>query len=148
MRARMAIGALGVLVGIYGAYLWLSRQELAQIKNAFIWLAGGAILHDAVISMGVIAVAALASRVVPTVAKAPIAVGAIVLGSVTLLAVPMLGRFGEKADNPTLLDRNYTAGWLLVAGVVVGVVGVAVVVASVVRARRGSAVPVTTDGPL
>ncbi len=43
-------------------------------------------------------------------AKAPAVVGCVVLGSVTLLAVPVLGRFGERSDNPTLLDRNYTAG--------------------------------------
>ena len=68
-----------------------------------------------------------------------------VLGSVTLLAVPVLGRFGARADNPTLLDRPYTAGWLLLAGLVL----TSVVVATVVRARRRAAGPEgrSTDGP-
>ena len=35
---------------------------------------------------------------------------------VTLVAVPVLGRFGARADNPTLLDRDYVAGWLVLAG--------------------------------
>ena len=33
-----------------------------------------------------------------------------------LWAIPVLGRFGARHDNPTLLDRNYVAGWALVAG--------------------------------
>jgi hypothetical protein len=44
-----------------------------------------------------------------------VAGGLVVLGSVTLLAVPVLGRFGARPDNPTLLDRNYAAGWVVLA---------------------------------
>jgi hypothetical protein len=33
--------------------------------------------------------------------------------------VPTLGRFGATADNPTLLDRDYLAGWLVFAAIVV-----------------------------
>ena len=55
-----------------------------------------------------------------------------VLGPVTLLAVPVLGRFGERPDNPTLLDRDYTAGWLVLAGLT----ALTVAAAAVVRSRR------------
>ncbi len=61
----------------------------------------------------------------------------VVLGSLTILAIPMLGRFGAKADNPTLLDRNYWLGWSLIAVLVVA----GVVVASVLRARQDVAGP-------
>ena len=44
----------------------------------------------------------------------------------------MLGRFGARPDNPTLLDRDYLVGWLVLAGVVLLVT----VVASLVRSRR------------
>lgn len=134
LRTRLLIGLLGVVVGVYGAYLWLSRQEGPQITSAAKWLVAGPILHDLVLSMAVILVVAVASRVVPDPARAPLAVGAIVLGSVSLIAVPMLGRYGEKPDNPTLLDRDYTTGWLVVAGLVL----LGVLVATVVRARRSS----------
>jgi hypothetical protein len=46
------------------------------------------------------------------------------------MAVPVLGRWGANADNPTILDRNYTLGWLVVASLVL-----AGVVAGVLRAR-------------
>ena len=42
--------------------------------------------------------------------RAPAVAGLVVLGSVTLLAIPVLGRFGARADNPTLLDRHYGVG--------------------------------------
>lgn len=129
-RTRVAIGSIGVLGGLYGAYLVLSRGH--DLLNLVLWLAGGVVLHDAVLSMSVIAIGALVFRVVPDIAKAPVTVGFVVLGSLTLLAVPVLGKFGERSDNVTLLDRNYVVGWLVVAGLTI----VSVTVASVVRSRR------------
>ena len=49
----------------------------------------------------------------PRAARAPAVVGFVVLGSVTLLAVPVLGRFGARPDNATLLDRDYVVGWVV-----------------------------------
>ena len=49
-------------------------------------------------------------------------------GTVTLVAVPVLGRFGARPDNPTLLDRNYSLGWLVLAALIVVVVAVAAIV--------------------
>jgi hypothetical protein len=127
---RVAIGSLGVLGGLYGAYLVLSRGH--DLLNLVFWLAGGVVLHDAVLSMSVIAIGALVFKVVPDIAKAPVTVGFVVLGSLTLLAIPVLGKFGERSDNVTLLDRNYLVGWLVVAGLTFGCVAVA----TVVRSRR------------
>jgi hypothetical protein len=73
-----------------------------------------------------------AVRLVPSPARGPLAVALVVWGSLTLLAVPVLGRFGTLADNPTLLDRPYqTSWWILTAVVAMTVAG-----AAVVRARR------------
>ena len=128
---RWVIGATGVVIGAFGAWFLFSRQDLDQLINAGEWLIAGAILHDAVLAMITIALGALAVRLAPAPARAPLVVAFIVLGSVTLLAVPVLGRFGARADNATLLDRHYTAGWLVLAGITL----VAVVVATLVRSR-------------
>lgn len=132
MRTRIALGAVGVLVAAYGAWLLLTRQDAEQVRSAAVWLVAGVLLHDVVLAPVVVLLGLLLSRVTPPAARAPVAVGAVVLGTVTLMAVPVLGRFGARPDNPTLLDRDYTAGWLVLAGVVVAVV----VVATLVRARR------------
>jgi hypothetical protein len=129
---RPVLGGLGVVVGLYGAWLLLSRQDGAQVVDVVRWLVAGVVLHDVVLAGLVLVAAVVVTRVVPEPARAPVAVAAIVLGSVTLLAVPVLGRFGAKADNPTLLDRDYLAGWSGLALLVV----VVAAAASVVRMRR------------
>lgn len=134
MAARLGLGALGVLLGLYGAYLLLSRQDLDQLVSAAIWLGGGVVAHDGLIALASLAAVAVGARVLPASARPAAAVGFIVLGSLTLIAIPMLGRFGAEPDNPTLLDRSYWLGW---SGIVVIVVA-AVAVAALLRARRGS----------
>lgn len=111
---RPALVALGVAVGVYGGYLLLA-QGLDNLVAAVIWLAAGVILHDGVIGPVLVALGVAVVMLVPHRVRAPIAAGLIVLGTVTMTAVPMLGRFGERPDNPTLLDRNYTVGWLVFA---------------------------------
>ena len=131
---RWALGGVGVLLGLYGGWLLLSRGH--DHVDVVVWLAAGVVLHDAVLAVLTVALGALAVRLVPPAVRAPLVVGFVVLGSVTLLAVPVLGRFGARADNPTLLDRDYTTGWLVLAGATVLAVVVAVVVAALVRSRR------------
>jgi len=130
-RGRVVLGALGVLAAAYGAWLLLSRQEPAQVVDVVVWAVVALVLHDVVIGGLELALGAAAAKVLPWTVSGPVSGGFLVLGSVTLLAVPVLGRFGEKADNPTLLDRDYTTGWLVLAALVL-----AAVVLGVLRRRR------------
>ena len=127
---RWVLGAAGVLLVLYGGWLLVSRED--DLLGVAVWLAAGVLLHDAVLAGVTIVLGALAVRLAPEPARAPLVVGLVVLGTTTLLAVPVLGRFGARADNPTLLDRDYTAGWLVLAALT----AVAVVVAALVRSRR------------
>jgi protein-S-isoprenylcysteine O-methyltransferase Ste14 len=97
-----------------------------------LWLAGGVLGHDALLSPIVVVLGVMATRLAPSAARAPLAVALIVWGSITLVAVPVLGRFGALSDNPTLLDRPYQTSWLVLTGLVVA----AVAATSLVRARR------------
>ncbi len=128
---RLVVGAFGVLVGLYGAWLLLSRQEPSQVLDVAVWTVAALLLHDVVLGGLELALGAAAQRVLPWTLSGPVAGGFLVLGSVTLMAVPVLGRFGAREDNPTLLDRDYTTGWLVLAALVL----VAVVLA-VLRRRR------------
>lgn len=132
MRGRVVLGAVGVLVTAYGAFLLLSRQDLGQLVGAAVWLASGVVLHDFVLAPVVIGLVGAGALVTPDRARVPVVAGLVVLGSTTLLAIPVLGRFGARADNATLLDRDYGAGWLAFAGLVL----LAVVVSTLLRARR------------
>lgn len=127
---RWLLGIVGVLLGLYGGWLLLRRGH--DLLNVAEWLAGGVILHDAALAGLTLAIAAIGLRLAPAPARAPLTVGFIVLGSVTLLAIPVLGRFGARPDNSTLLDRDYTAGWL----VLLALTSVSVIAATAVRSRR------------
>lgn len=129
MIARTGLGALGVALAAYGAWLLVTRES--DLVDVATWLVAGAVLHDVVLVPVVLVLGAAATRWLPWAARGPAAVGLVVLGSATLFAVPVLGRFGAREDNPTLLDRDYTAGWFVLTGLVL----VGVLAATLVRAR-------------
>jgi hypothetical protein len=138
MTARFLIGTLGIAAAAYGLVLLVSHG-LGDLMAAVIWLAAGVVLHDFVLVPLTLGVCWLAMRVAPPGRRAPFAVGLIVLGSLTVLAIPVLGRFGARPDNATLLDRDYTAGWLVVAGLTLAAVVAGVVVSA--RTRRRTSGP-------
>ncbi len=132
MRAlRLVLGALGLGAAAYGALL-LARSDLADLLDVGLWLAGGVLVHDALVAPVTVVAVVLLRRVLAPAWRTPVTVGAVVLLCVSVTAVPVLGRFGARADNPTLLDRDYTGGWLLVAAVVLA----GVVAAGLWSARR------------
>jgi hypothetical protein len=122
MRAfRVAAAVAGVLASAYGVRLLLDLGW-ANSRSTLVWLVGGVVLHDGVFAVLVIVVALAALRVAPRERLAPWVVVLVVVVPVTLVGIPELGRFGARADNPTLLDRPYWFGWaVLVTQVVVGV---------------------------
>jgi hypothetical protein len=126
---RALVGGLGIGAGVYGGILLLDRG-LDNLRAAAVWLVGGVVLHDGVLAPLTIAVCFVVARAWRGSLPAPVVVGAIVLGTVTLAAVPVLGRFGARPDNPTLLDRDYVLGWL---GLVT--LTIVVVVATTLRGR-------------
>ncbi|MEO9325216.1 hypothetical protein ABFT23_17115 [Nocardioides sp. C4-1] len=132
---RLLLGAVGVVVGVYGAWLVLSRQDSRQLGSLARYLVGGIVLNDVVIATVALLAGVAVVRLLPRAARAPVVVGGVVLASTTLLAVPVLLSYGRKPDNPTLLDRDFVGGWWVFAGVVV----VATAVAVVVRLRRARA---------
>ena len=130
---RILLGALGLGAAAYGA-VQLLDLGLDNLTATLVWLVGGVALHDGVLAPLTLAVAAVAATLWRRPLPPPLVTGAVVLASVTLVAVPVLGRFGARSDNPTLLDRNYVLGWLGLATLIV-VVSVTGVVATAARAR-------------
>ena len=134
MIARILLGAAGVAIAAWGAWTLLTNQRPDQLIAAGIWLAAGVALHDAVLAPVVLLIGWLIVRALPRWARGPVAAGGIVLGTLTLVAVPVLGEFGRRPDNPSLLPRDYVSGWLVVATVVTICVVIAALVA---RSRPG-----------
>jgi hypothetical protein len=117
MAARVALVATGAAVGLYGGWLLLGLGW-DNLVATVPWLVAAVLLHDAVWAPVVLLVAAVGGARLPRPWSTPVMVGAVVLVTVTVAAAPMLGGFGARPDNPTLLDRPYLAGWLTFAAVV------------------------------
>lgn len=117
MRTRLLVGLVGVAAGAFGALRFL-QLDLTDVVNAVLWLAGGVILHDAILAPLTIGLTVLLARVVPARARVRVVVALVVLATVTVTAIPVLGRFGARPDNLTILPRDYVLGWLVFAVVV------------------------------
>ncbi|MGL5931201.1 MAG: hypothetical protein ACRCY8_19900 [Dermatophilaceae bacterium] len=115
LRGTLAVvGAAGVAYGI----LLLGRLDPGQVVDVARWVAGGIVVHDGLIAPLVVTFGALVAARAPGRLRMPLVRALVVLGPLTLVAVPVLGRFGAKPDNPTLLDRPYLTGYgVIVAGV-------------------------------
>lgn len=117
---RYVVGALGVAMALFGGWHLLSDGRVLEVLP---WLVGAVLVHDAVLAPATIGVVVAARRVLPFRTVRPAAVAFVVIATVTITAVPVLGAWGRHSDNPTLLDRDYVAGWcafvvVVLAGVV------------------------------
>jgi hypothetical protein len=135
---RLLTGAVGLVLIGWGIRLLLGL-EVADLVDAGLWLAGGVIVHDAVVAPLVVLAGLATSRVLPLWARGPVVVVGVLVGTVTLTVAPTLGRFGAKPDDPFLLNRAYSAWWLVLT--LLAVLGGAAVAW---RARRDAT---RTTGP-
>jgi hypothetical protein len=109
----------------------LVDRQPGQLAAVGVWVAAGIVAHDGLLApLVVVGGVAVAVRG-PARLRTPLLWAVVVLGPLTLIAVPALGRFGAKPDNPTLLDRPYWLGYAAVVGL-----GLLLVAAGVVRQRR------------
>jgi hypothetical protein len=131
IRVVLVVVGLGFVgVGVQA----LLQQPVAKVLGALLWLGGGVVVHDGIFAPAVVVAGIAAVTLLPWWARGPVAAGAVVIGTLTLAAVPALGRFGAMPGDPTVLDRPYLTGWLVVAGIVAVGIGVA---ALEVRRRGG-----------
>ena len=69
MTARLLIGAVGVLAGLYGALLLLERTD--DLVPVLLWVAGGVVLHDGVLAPLALLLAVLVLPRLPHAARTP-----------------------------------------------------------------------------
>ncbi len=130
--ALIVVGAAGAA---YGAWRLVSLGW-DQLVAVLVWLVGGLVVHDGIIAPLVVVAGVLAAHRAEPWLRTPLLWTLVVLGPITLIAVPVLGKPGAKADNPTLLDRNYVLGYAVVVVIVLGAAA-----AMAVRRRRQGLAP-------
>lgn len=82
------------------------------------FVVGGALLHDLLVAPLVILAGVLIARAVPGRSRAVVQGALAVSGIIALFSYPLVRAYGLAANNPTSLPRNYTAGLLIVLGIV------------------------------
>ncbi|WP_367132582.1 hypothetical protein [Saccharothrix sp. HUAS TT1] len=111
---RWLIGALGVVMAGWGAYLLLPLLDV----DLALWFIGGPVAHDVLLAPLFAGVGLLVVRWAPPRWRAPVLVGGTLTGVLVLLAVPLLWRPFGGPRNPGLVDRDYPTGLLVAIGVV------------------------------
>lgn len=133
--------AAGVGFGLWG--LWLMRDfTREQLTSEAFWLAGGVVIHDAVLAPVVVAIGYLASRLLPGHFRSSTATAFLIWGTLTIVFLPVLSGQGGKPGNDTILGKPYVLSWIIMTLVLVGYA-----VAASVLSKRMRPVEVTAESP-
>lgn len=121
MIVRRLLGAAGVVflgIGVWQGITAVLAGVAEPVGTAVWWLAGPVLVDAALVPVATV-VAYGISRRVAAAWRAPLAAafGAVVM--VSVIALPFVAGWGRKPANPSLLDRDYVAGYLVVVGVIV-----------------------------
>lgn len=111
---RWLIGALGVAMGSWGAFLLLPLVDV----DLALWFIGGPVVHDLLLAPLLGGLGLLVARWVPERWRAPVQVGGLLTGVLLALAVPLLWRPFAGSPNPGLNDRDYLVGLLVAVAVI------------------------------
>lgn len=108
---RLLLAVAGAALVVWG--LWLMRDfSREQLTSEAFWLAGGIVLHDAVLAPVVVVIGVVAARWLPGHFRRPANLAFLIWGTLTIVFVPVLSGQGGKADNATILGRPYWSSWL------------------------------------
>ncbi len=132
-RWRWVYYAAGTAMIGYGTWGQLFGED-TKPKRFGQLLVAAALGHDLVIAPLVLLLGIVARRVLHRRVRGTLQGAALVGFVLVLLAIPGIGRYGEKADNSSILPRDYTTG-LMLALAVVGGVTLVMVATKLVRRR-------------
>ncbi len=126
---RRALVVIGVALMSFGAWLVVVDNNPLQVAP---WVLGPVLLHDALLAPLVLGAVWLGHRILPRYAQGPALFALVVGGALTAVAASVLTRAGARPDNPSLLDRNYVAGYLVALALTVTIA----LVATLLNRRR------------
>lgn len=119
--------AAGLAIVAFGLVGLLNDPRGGSLTSWVTFLLGGLLLHDGLFAPLVVIASLIAWWVLPRRARPAIQATAVVAGTVVLVAIPVVGRWGRLAGNPSLLPRDYAAGLAVAIGVIATLGALAVV---------------------
>ncbi|EHB56019.1 hypothetical protein MycrhDRAFT_3213 [Mycolicibacterium rhodesiae JS60] len=116
---RVFLVLAGVALGAYGVVLVMDNSTEVIIRIV-VWALIGVLLHDAVFAPLCVALGFAGRRLLPHQWWTPVLVAGLLTVVLVLLAIPVYNKPGLHLDNPTVLDRDYQAGFWIALAVVWG----------------------------
>ena len=105
--------------GVQMLHLLLDRT--APVLGVGAWWLGGPLIVDLLLVPIVVITGVAISRFIPVRWRSDVAAASALSLLVSLVALPFLTGLGRRPDNPSLLDRNYWAGYLILLVLIWGV---------------------------
>ncbi len=115
---RYVFYAIGAAMIGYGVWGQLYGADTKPVRVAVL-VVTAALVHDLVLAPVVLVLAVLVRRLLPRWVHPRVQAVALIGFCLVLVAIPGLGRYGAREDNPSVLPRDYTQGLLLALAVVV-----------------------------
>jgi len=133
----VGLGAGWAMIAV-GVVVLVTTGGFGRLVDVGLWVVGLDVVHDLALAPVATLVAIAVVALLPRRLRAPVIAGLGATAVVLLVAWPLLGGYGRRDDNPTILPRDYTRSVLVVLAVV-WVLAAAWFVVRVVR-RRGTTV--------
>lgn len=116
----LTLVGLGVLAfGVLG--IWTHRGSgLLDVRPRpwLTWFIGAIVVHDLLIAPTTLLIGRGLRFVRPRLLRGPLQVALALTALVTLLMFPLLRGYGAREGSPSLLPRDYAAGYLTLLGVI------------------------------
>jgi hypothetical protein len=109
------VGWAVILAGVVGA---LVDSRLTHPRSMAFWIVGCLIAHDFVLAPIVFGIGKALRRITSGVERGLLQVCFVLYGVIFIVSIPVLGRFGQRPDNETLLPRDYGVGLIVTLAVV------------------------------
>ncbi len=114
MRAwRISLATAGILLGLYGVFRLLTNVGFVELLVLAAWLIGAVVIHDGILSPGVVAVGWFLARTVPPRARRYLQGFLVVGGLMTVIAVPLMLRKDTQPVSKAMLLQTYGANLTL-----------------------------------
>lgn len=116
-RLRLPLWLAGGTAAAYGVWGSAFGADTDPARVAVL-VVGAALAHDLLLAPVVVAVAWWGRHLLPAPARRWAGGALLVSGALVAVAVPVIGRFGERADDPSLLPRDHGQGLLVVLALI------------------------------
>jgi hypothetical protein len=121
-RTRIALGAAGVTLGLFGVFRLLTQVSGYDLIVLFCWLIGALVIHDGLLSPLIAGIGVAVHRLVPGRARRYLQGGLVAGALVTVVAAPLIYRQGSQPEAKAILQQHFGANLATLLALVAGLV--------------------------